>query len=108
MISKLKNSSEEYPELLSDKIIERASKLSSANLCDSMLGLGFPFDGAIELGLPIFEKGFMQRGPAKKKPGEINYPIVCGDVPVNPGDLIVGDADGVTVIPKDKIEEVLT
>jgi 4-hydroxy-4-methyl-2-oxoglutarate aldolase len=182
----------EYPELLSDEIIERASKLSSANLCDGMIGLGIPFDGAmqaeimpvdmsmklvgtactvntdsgdnlpihvslyttkpgyvmvidgkghkdhpyfgdlmmstakavglkgmvidglirdkegaIELGLPIFAKGFMQRGPAKKNPGEINYPIVCGGVPVNPGDLIVGDADGVTVVPRERIEEVL-
>jgi regulator of RNase E activity RraA len=75
----------EYPELLSDEIIERA----------------------IELGLPIFSKGFIQRGPIKKNPGEINYSIVCGGVVVNPGDLILGDADGVTVVPKDIIEEIL-
>jgi regulator of RNase E activity RraA len=65
-------------------------------------------EAAVELGLPIFSKGFIQRGPVKNNPGEVNYPIVCGGVAVNPGDLIVGDADGVTVVPKEKIEEALT
>jgi regulator of RNase E activity RraA len=37
----------------------------------------------------------------------INEPIVCGGITVNPGDLIFGDGDGVVVIPKDKIEDVL-
>jgi regulator of RNase E activity RraA len=64
-------------------------------------------EGAVELGLPIFSKGYIQRGPAKQNPGEVNYPIMCGGVAVNPGDLIVGDADGVTVVPRDRIEEVL-
>ena len=65
-------------------------------------------EGAKELGLPIFAKGFMQRGPENDNPGEVNYPIVCGGVKVKPGDLIVGDADGVTVVPSEIIEEVLT
>ena len=34
-------------------------------------------------------------------------PVVCGGIEVNPGDLVVGDLDGVIVIPKDKVEEVL-
>lgn len=43
----------------------------------------------------------------KKNPGRVNCPITCGGVRVNPGDLVVGDADGVTVVPREKIEEAL-
>lgn len=64
-------------------------------------------EGCIELGLPVYAKGFMQAGPIKRDPGELNVPIICGGVNVNPGDLIVGGADGVTVVPRDRIEEVL-
>lgn len=63
--------------------------------------------GCIELGMPVFARGFMQRGPGKKDPGEINLPVRCGGITVSPGDLVVGDYDGVTVVPRDRIEEVL-
>lgn len=64
-------------------------------------------NGASQLGLPVFSKGYMQNGPSKKGPGEINVPVTCGGIEVCPGDLVVGDADGVTVVPRDRIEEVL-
>jgi len=64
-------------------------------------------EGLTKLGLPVFSRGFMQRGPIKKGPGAINIPITCGNVRVNPGDLVVGDYDGVTVIPRDAITAVL-
>jgi len=64
-------------------------------------------DGLCELGMPVFASGYMQRGPGKKDPGRVNCPIVCGGVEVCPGDLVVGDCDGVTVVPKDRIEEAL-
>lgn len=60
-----------------------------------------------EVGLPIFAKGFIPNGPFKDGPGAINTPISCAGVVVHPGDLIIGDEDGVVVVPKDKIEEVL-
>lgn len=63
--------------------------------------------GLTEMGLSIFSRGFMQRGPSKKGPGKINEPVCCGGITVNPGDLVVGDCDGVTVVPRDRIEEVL-
>ncbi len=56
-----------------------------------------------EMGYPVFARGYMQRGPGKKDPGAINCPIVCGGIAVNPGDLVVGDCDGVTVVPREKI-----
>lgn len=64
-------------------------------------------EGLTELGLPVFSIGFMQRSPAKKGPGKINVAVTCGGVTVQPGDLVFGDYDGVTVIPRDRILEVL-
>lgn len=63
--------------------------------------------GCRELGFPVYSKGVIQDGPVKKDPGEINVPVVCGGISVNPGDLVVGGADGVTVVPRDKVYEVL-
>ena len=65
-------------------------------------------DGNIELGFPVYSRGFMPNGPIKKDEGSINTPIQCGGVPVNPGDLVVGDSDGVCVIPREHIELVLS
>ncbi|GAA4860370.1 diguanylate cyclase [Paenibacillus vulneris] len=79
------------------------------------LGLeGIVIDGAVrdrealcELNLPIFCKGFVPNGPHKDGPGTLNTPVSCGGVAVQPGDLIVGDDDGVVVVPRDMIESVL-
>ena len=64
-------------------------------------------DGNIELNFPVYSRGFMPRGPIKKDEGNINTPIQCGGVRVNPGDLVMGDSDGVCVIPVECIETVL-
>lgn len=63
--------------------------------------------GLANLSIPVYAKGIMQRSPAKRGPGEINTIVTCAGVKVNPGDLILGDYDGVTVIPRGRIEEVL-
>lgn len=60
-----------------------------------------------QLKFPIFSKGFVPSGPSKDGPGEVNNVISCGGTIVNPGDLIVGDVNGVTVIPKNGIEKTL-
>ena len=65
-------------------------------------------DGNVELGFPVYSRGFMPRGPIKKDEGNINTPIMCGGVKVEPGDLVVGDSDGVCVIPREHIETVLS
>ena len=55
-----------------------------------------------EMAFPVYARGINPRGPHKSGPGEINVPISCGGVVVNPGDIIVGDRDGVVVIsPRD-------
>jgi len=75
---------------------------------------GVVMDGAIrdtdelrELGFPIFSIGANPNGPHKFSPGRINWPISCGGIAVQPGDLIVGDADGVVVIERDKAAAML-
>ncbi|GAF18081.1 LOW QUALITY PROTEIN: dimethylmenaquinone methyltransferase family protein [Bacillus sp. JCM 19046] len=58
--------------------------------------------------LPVFSKGAIPEGPTKKGPGTINRVIECGNRLIQPGDFIMGDADGVIVIPREKVEETLT
>ncbi len=60
-----------------------------------------------EPGMPIFAKGHTHRGPSKDGPGEVNVPIACAGLVVNPGDLVIGDADGVIAVPAAEAEEVL-
>ena len=75
---------------------------------------GYVVDGCIrdveeieKMDFPVFAKGVNPRGPYKDGPGEINVPISCGGVVVRPGDIIVGDRDGVIVIPLEEAEIVL-
>lgn len=60
-----------------------------------------------ELGFPIYSVGSNPNGPTKFVPGRINWPISCGGVAVHPGDLIVGDADGVVVVEREKAGSLL-
>jgi regulator of RNase E activity RraA len=53
---------------------------------------------------PVYAAGVTHRGPYKDGPGEINVPIAIGGMVVNPGDLIVGDADGLLCIPFDEVD----
>ena len=49
--------------------------------------------------LPVYASGFTPGGPYREGPGEINVPVVCCGQSVEPGDIILGDRDGVIVIP---------
>jgi len=60
-----------------------------------------------ELGFPIFCRGFCIKGTGKDPEGSLNEPITIGEVTIQPGDIIVGDRDGVMVVPKDRIEEAI-
>ena len=69
---------------------------------------GFVIDGFIrdlpgiqKLNFPAFARGVTPIGPLHRGPGEINYPIQCGGIVVNPGDIISGDLNGVVVIPQE-------
>jgi RraA family protein len=60
-----------------------------------------------ELGFPMYAAGLNPNGPTKSVPGRLNHPISIGGVTVNPGDLVVGDGDGVTVIERNKAASTL-
>ena len=75
---------------------------------------GFIIDGAIrDLAafqngdFPVYAKGVTHRGPYKDGPGEINVPISVDGMLVQPGDLIVGDEDGLAVVPYEFANEIL-
>jgi regulator of RNase E activity RraA len=75
---------------------------------------GFIVDGYVRdlpkiesLGFPVFGRGTACTGPLHNGPGEINYPISCGGIVVNPGDIVVADAAGVVVVPRESAEEIL-
>lgn len=58
------------------------------------------YDGIAAFGkLPVFSRGYTPMGPYKNGCGEINTPIACGGAVVRPGDIVVGDADGVVFVP---------
>jgi regulator of RNase E activity RraA len=65
-------------------------------------------DGITKLGFPAYSRTVCPGGCDKDGPGEINVPISCGGTVVMPGDIIVGDEDGVVVVPRDNAAEVLT
>ena len=56
--------------------------------------------------LPVFAAGVTHRGPYKDGPGEINVPIAIDGMVIEPGDLMIGDSDGVLCVPFDQVERV--
>jgi 4-hydroxy-4-methyl-2-oxoglutarate aldolase len=75
-------------------------------------GAGRDIDELEDIGWPIWTRAVTPRGThtmfsGRKEELSINVPITCGGVPVSPGDFVVADTIGVTVIPLDRAEEVL-
>ena len=64
-------------------------------------------DGLRALELPAFSRSVTPGGGDKDGPGEINVPVSCGNTVVMPGDIVVGDEDGVAVVPREEAAEVL-
>jgi len=76
--------------------------------------VGVVVDGAIrdvaeirEREFPVYARGVTHRGPYKDGPGEINVPISVGGMVVNPGDVVVGDQDGLLAIPQEDVEQLI-
>ena len=77
--------------------------------------VGFVTDGCVrdvpgirEVGLPCFASGITPNSPVKNGPGTVNLPIVVGGQAVTAGDIIIGDTEGVVVIPYDLIDAVIS
>lgn len=58
-------------------------------------------------GFPVFAAAVSMKATVKATPGQINHPIVCGGVAVRPGDLVLADDDGVVVVARERVAEVL-
>lgn len=84
------------------------------NACKVMGLAGVVVDAAVrdseelrDLGFPVFSVGTNPNGPTKLVPGRINWPVTAGGITVHPGDLVMGDADGVVVVERDKAGSLL-
>jgi RraA family protein len=102
-------------------IVEDGGDLTTALAGENMVlwarkrGLaGLVIDGAMrdvdairELDFPVYARGATPRGPHRNGPGEINVPISCGGVVVNPGDIVLGDGDGVLIVPPREAQAIL-
>jgi len=93
------------------------SALMGEIMCQQAARIGVAavvIDGAVRdaeairsLGLPMYACGLNPNGPTKLVPGRLNLPISIGGVTIEPGDLVVGDGDGVTVIERAKAASLL-
>jgi regulator of RNase E activity RraA len=70
-------------------------------------GLARDKAGIVATGLPVFCRGIQPNSPAMNGPGIVGAPVTLGDVHVEPGDVIVGDANGVVVVPAHRLRIVL-
>ncbi|WP_052213601.1 RraA family protein [Belnapia sp. F-4-1] len=62
--------------------------------------------GILATGLPVFAAGVVPTSPAANGPGVVGAPVICGGLAVRSGDIVIGDADGVVVVPLDQAEGV--
>jgi 4-hydroxy-4-methyl-2-oxoglutarate aldolase len=93
----------------------------AACIGDLMVGMarncgvtGFVTDGLVRdipgidaTGLAVFARGLTPNSPFKNGPGEVGLPIVLGGVAITPGDLVIGDQDGVVIVPRARIGAVV-
>lgn len=88
--------------------------LTMSTSCKALGIAGLVIDGCVrdtedigKLGFPIFSRGACIRGTVKETLGTINHPIVLGGAVVNPGDIILGDADGLVIVAREDAESIL-
>ena len=77
--------------------------------CAAMVFDGMTRDlvGLLEVGLPMFSRGITPNSCVKSGPGRVGLPIVAGGVHIEAGDVIMGDLDGVVVIPHAELDRVI-
>jgi RraA family protein len=102
-------------------VVDAGGDLTNALMGELMLAhavkkgvAGFVLNGAIRdvdafvaTNLPTYAAGVTHRGPYKDGPGEINVPVALNGMVVHPGDIVIGDSDGVLAVPAADAEEVL-
>ncbi|CUH82239.1 RraA family protein [Tropicibacter naphthalenivorans] len=102
-------------------VVDAGGALDNALMGELMLAyaikkgvVGFVLNGAIrdldnfrETNLPTYAAGVTHRGPYKDGPGELNVPISIDGMVIHPGDIMIGDSDGVLCVPIDEAETIL-
>ena len=102
-------------------VVDAGGDLTNALIGEIMVGDavlkqlgGIVINGAIRdadelrrLDFPVFAAGITHRGPYKDGPGEINVPIAIDGMVIHPGDLVIGDGDGLLCVPHDDAEALL-
>ena len=102
-------------------VVGTEAYLGTAVIGDLMAGMllncgaaGLVTDGAVRdtpgiigVGLPVFCAGVSPNSPQRNGPGTVGLAISIGGVTVNPGDVLVGDVDGVVVVPRDALDDVI-
>jgi len=75
---------------------------------------GIVIDGAtrdaaqiVELGFPVFSRGLCITGPTKAQGGQVGVPVTVGGCVIHPGDIVVGDSDGLVVVPAAELDATL-
>ena len=71
-------------------------------------GLARDVDGIMEVGIPVYARGLSPNSPFKHGPGRVGLPITIGGVVVEAGDIVMGDRNGVVVVPSWRIDEAIT
>ena len=61
----------------------------------------------IDLKFPVFCRGLSIKGTGKTQPGMVNVPIAIGDVVIQPGDIVVGDRDGLVVVAQAEVDKAI-
>ena len=61
----------------------------------------------VEMGFPVFCRGLSIKSTGKNQRGQVNVPVCIGDVQINPGDIIVGDRDGLVIVRQDEVDEAI-
>jgi len=101
-------------------VVDAGAQLTNAIIGERMLAYcqakgfaGIVIDGAVrdvgyirQHGFPVYAAGVTHRGPYKNGPGEINVPVALDGMVIEPGDLVVGDDDGLLCVPYGDVEAV--
>jgi len=70
-------------------------------------GMARDSTGIVPVGLPVFSRGITPNSCVRSGPGKVGLPIVCGGVAVQPGDIVLGDRDGVVVVPQAELQAIV-
>lgn len=80
----------------------------NAGICAIVVdGMVRDLDGVVAAGVPVHARGITPNSCVRSGPGRVGFPIVAGGRQIAPGDLVVGDRDGVVVVPHADVERIL-